>query len=639
MNNEPSFIKRIFSTLWRLVTLTRSAIVNLVFFVLLIAFIGVIVNGEEKIIVPDKTALVLNLVGDVVEQKREVNPMDAFLLEAMDKQEDSPEVLLDDILDVIAHAKKDDRVEILVLQLQGMKSTGLTKLQDIGKALHDFKSSGKQIIALGDQFSQDQYYLASTANKIWLNPEGFMLLDGYGRYKMYFKSALEKLEISQHIFRVGTFKSAVEPFIRDDMSDAAKEANKVWLADLWLQYKNDVAQARGFSIDNFDESIDALVTKFSKANSSFGQYALTNHWVDELKTRNEMRTELVALVGKNTTGESYSHIGYKDYLTATDSGTNSLSKTNNIKNGSNKVAVIVAKGTILDGTQKPGTIGGDSTAKLLRKARNNDNVKAVVLRVDSPGGSAYASEIIRQEVELLKKSGKPVIASMGTYAASGGYWISAPADKIFASPSTITGSIGIFGMMMTFEKSLSKLGIHTDGVGTTDIAGFSATQPLTPGMAQLFQLSINKGYQEFITLVAENRNMTLAQVDAIAQGRVWSGKKAKELGLVDELGNLTDAIVAAAELAELEKYDILLVEKEQSSRNKFIQQLFGESASFMTMLTGQQPNSFIGLTGPSISNEQGINALITMFKSELGQLSQLNDPQGKYTLCLACSAQ
>jgi len=639
MNNEPSFIKRIFSTLWRLVTLTRSAIVNLVFFVLLIAFIGVIVNGEEKIIVPDKTALVLNLVGDVVEQKREVNPMDAFLLEAMDKQEDSPEVLLDDILDVIAHAKKDDRVEILVLQLQGMKSTGLTKLQDIGKALHDFKASGKQIIALGDQFSQDQYYLASTANKIWLNPEGFMLLDGYGRYKMYFKSALEKLEISQHIFRVGTFKSAVEPFIRDDMSDAAKEANKVWLADLWLQYKNDVAQARGFSIDNFDESIDALVTKFSKANSSFGQYALTNHWVDELKTRNEMRTELVALVGKNTTGESYSHIGYKDYLTATDSGTNSLSKTNNIKNDSNKVAVIVAKGTILDGTQKPGTIGGDSTAKLLRKARNNDNVKAVVLRVDSPGGSAYASEIIRQEVELLKKSGKPVIASMGTYAASGGYWISAPADKIFASPSTITGSIGIFGMMMTFEKSLSKLGIHTDGVGTTDIAGFSATQPLTPGMAQLFQLSINKGYQEFITLVAENRNMTLAQVDAIAQGRVWSGKKAKELGLVDELGDLTDAIVAAAELAELEKYDILLVEKEQSSRNKFIQQLFGESASFMTILTGQQHSSFIGLTGPSISNEQGINTLIKMFKNELGQLSQLNDPQGKYTLCLACSAQ
>jgi len=636
MNNKPSFIKRIFSTLWRLVTITRSVIVNLVFFVLLIAFIGAVSTGDDKIIVPEKTALVLNIVGDIVEQKREVNPMDAFLLEAMDKKEDKPEILLADILNVIANAKKDDRVEILVLQLQGMNRTGLTKLQDIGKALHDFKESGKQVITFADQFSQDQYYLASTANEIWLNPQGFMLLDGYGRYKMYFKSALEKLAINQHIFRVGTFKSAVEPFIRDDMSDAAKEANKLWLADLWQQYKADVAQARGFSVENFDESIDVLVTKFSEANSSFAQYALTNNWVDKLKTRDEMRNDLVALVGENKSGDSYSHIGYKDYLAATTADNNNSAIGNET---SDKVAIIVAKGTILDGTQKPGTIGGDSTAKLLRKARNNEQVKAVVLRVDSPGGSAYASEIIRQEVELLKKAGKPIVASMGTYAASGGYWISAPADKIYAAPSTITGSIGIFGMMMTFEKSLAKVGIYTDGVGTTDIAGFGVTQPLTDGMAQLFQLSINKGYQDFINLVAVNRNMTLAQVDAIAQGRVWSGKKAKTLGLVDELGNLTDAVVAAAELAELEHYDTLLVEKEQSSRNKFIQQLLGESANFVTLFTGPQHNPLIELASPSISNEQGISTLINLVKYELGQMSQLNDPQGKYTLCLACSAQ
>ena len=636
MNNRPSFIKRTFSALWRLMTLTRSVIVNLVFFVLLIAFIAVLSSGDDKIVVPEKTALVLNLVGDVVEQKREVSPMDAFLLEAMDETEDNPEILLADILDVIATAKKDDRVEILVLQLQGMKRTGLTKLQDIAKALHDFKESGKQIIALGDQFSQDQYYLASTANQIWMNPQGFMLLDGYGRYKMFFKSALEKLAISQHIFRVGTFKSAVEPFIRDDMSDAAKEANKLWLTDLWQQYKNDVAIARSFSIDNFDESIDTLVTKFSNADSSFAQYAITNNWVDELKTRDEMRNELVSLVGKSTNGESYNHIGFKNYLIATNTETNI--STEGDKNSSDKVAIIVAKGTILDGAQKPGTIGGDSTAKLLRKARNNDMVKAVVLRVDSPGGSAYASEIIRQEVELLKKAGKPVVASMGTYAASGGYWISAPADKIYAAPSTITGSIGIFGMFMTFEKSLSKMGIHTDGVGTTDIAGFGATQPLTDGMAQLFQLSVNKGYQDFINLVAVNREMTPEQVDAIAQGRVWSGKKAKELGLVDELGNLTDAVVAAAGLAKLEQYDTLLIEKEQSSRNKFIQQLLGDSANIVTMFTGQQDTNLIDLASQSISNEQGISALINLFKNELGQVSQLNDPQGKYTLCLACSA-
>ena len=635
MNNNPSIIKRIFSSLWRVLTLTRSVVVNLVFFILLFGFIAVISSGDEQIQVPEKTALVLNLVGDVVEQKREVDPMEAFLSEAMEQKDDNPEVLLSDILDVIGKAKNDDRVEILVLQLQGLNRTGLTKLQDIAYALEDFKSTGKQIIAFGDQFSQDQYYLASTANNIWLNPQGFMLLDGYGRYKMYFKSALEKLAINQHIFRVGTFKSAVEPFIRDDMSDAAKEANKLWLTDLWQQYKEDVAKRRDFGVENFDENIDTLVAKFSAANSSFAQYALNNNWVDQLKTRQEMRSELIDLVGKNKKGNSYSHIGYQDYIAATSS---SLDEGVELADSANdKVAIIVAKGTILDGSQKPGTIGGDSTAELLRKARNNDDVKAVVLRVDSPGGSAYASEIIRQEVELLKKAGKPVVASMGTYAASGGYWISAPADKIYAAPSTITGSIAIFGMMMTFEDSLSKMGIHTDGVGTTDIAGFGPTQALSPGMANLFQLSINKGYQEFIQLVADNRDMTVEEVDAIAQGRVWSGKKAKELGLVDELGNLTDAVVAAATLANLEQYDTLLIEKQQSSRNKIMQQLIGKSSSLISMFTASQEHSTIDLATNAVSNKP-LSQFISLMKAELTQMNQFNDPQGRYTLCVACGA-
>ena len=635
MNNNPSIIKRTFSSLWRVLTLTRSVVVNLVFFILLFGFIAVISSGDEQIQIPEKTALVLNLVGDVVEQKREVDPMEAFLSEAMEQKDDNPEVLLSDILDVIGKAKNDDRVEILVLQLQGLNRTGLTKLQDIAYALEDFKSTGKQIIAFGDQFSQDQYYLASTANNIWLNPQGFMLLEGYGRYKMYFKSALEKLAINQHIFRVGTFKSAVEPFIRDDMSDAAKEANKLWLTDLWQQYKEDVAKRRDFGVENFDENIDTLVAKFSAADSSFAQYALNNNWVDQLKTRQEMRAELIDLVGKNKKGNSYSHIGYQDYISATSSSLDESMEA--ADSASDIVAIIVAKGTILDGSQKPGTIGGDSTAELLRKARNNDDVKAVVLRVDSPGGSAYASEIIRQEVELLKKAGKPVVASMGTYAASGGYWISAPADKIYAAPSTITGSIGIFGMMMTFEDSLSKMGIHTDGVGTTDIAGFGPTQALSPGMANLFQLSINKGYQEFIQLVADNRDMTVEEVDAIAQGRVWSGKKAKELGLVDELGNLTDAVVAAANLANIEEYDTLLIEKQPSSRNKMMQLLIGKSSSLISMFTASQEHSAIDLATNAVSNKP-LSQFISLMKAELTQMNQFNDPQGRYTLCVACSA-
>jgi len=606
----------------------------MIFVVLFIGFIAMLGSDSEQVIVPNGSALVLNLVGDLVEQKREINPMDAFLLEALDEKDDKPEVLLADVLNVIAKAKNDDRVQLLVLQLQGLKSAGLTKLQDIGAALIDFKSSGKKIIALGDHFSQDQYYLVSHADDIWLNPQGFMLLDGYGRYQMYFKSALEKLAINQHIFRVGTFKSAVEPFLRDDMSANAKEANELWLNDLWQQYKEDVAKQRGFSTNNFDDKMTDLLSKFTKANSSFANYALTNNWVDQLKTRAKMRNDLIDIVGKNKKGNSFNHIGFSDYLAAT---TLIMPPESESKS---KVAVIVAKGTILNGTQKPGTIGGDSTAELLRKARTNDKVKAVVLRVDSPGGSAFASEIIRQEVELLKAAGKPVVASMGTYAASGGYWISAPADKIYAAPSTITGSIGIFGMMMTFEDSLSKLGIHTDGVGTTDIAGFGPTQPLTEGMSQLFQLSINKGYQDFISLVATNRNMTLAQVDTVAQGRVWSGKKAKDLGLVDELGNLTDAIVAAAKLAKLDKYDTLLIEKEPSSRNKFIKKLIGQAQSYeLTSFGFGDHTSANDLTPFSNVNTKPMTQFINLLQAEFSKMNQFNDPQGMYTLCLACSVQ
>jgi protease-4 len=631
MNDNPSILKRFFSSVWKIVNLSRLVILNILFFILFFTFIGLLSSGDKVIEVPNKTALVLNLVGNVVEQKRNIDPMEAFLLEASDQPEENPEMLLSDILDVIVKAKNDDRVSIIVLQLQGLGFVGLSKLQQIAFALEDFKTAGKQIIATADQYSQDQYYLASTADDIWLNPKGFMLLDGFGRYRMYFKSALEKLAINQHIFRVGTFKSAVEPYIRDDMSEAAQQANKLWLTDLWSQYKTDVAQRRDFSIDNFDENIDSLLVKLNSADGNFATYAVDNNWVDQLKSREQVRTELIDLVGKNSKGDSFSQISYKDYISAT-----SLTIDKNFAKplALDKVAIIVAKGTILDGTQDPGTIGGDSTAKLLQKARYNRNVKAVVLRVDSPGGSAYASEIIRQEVELLKAAGKPVVASMGTYAASGGYWISASADKIFASPATITGSIGIYGMFMTFEDSLSKLGIHTDGVGTTDIAGFGVTRALTPGMASLFQATINRGYNDFLQLVAKNRNMTVDEVDNVAQGRVWTGKKAKELGLVDELGTLNDAVVAAAVLANIEQYDTLVIEKEQSPSNKLIQQLLGQSSQLIAVFNNETALDTLAVNASKTGPFSQIMSLMTQ---QINQMNQFNDPQGRYMFCNACS--
>ncbi|MFT5635067.1 MAG: protease-4 [Cognaticolwellia sp.] len=620
MKENKSIIARITSGLFSLLNTSRKIIINLVFFTVIIIFIIAINSDEENIDVKPGSALVLNIRGDIVEQKHDIDPMDAFISQALEQPDTAPEVLLADILAVIKHAETDDRISMMVLDLKNMQGSGITKLRDVANALTQFKNSGKKIIAIGEHYSQNQYYLASYADEVWLNPKGWMLLDGYGRYQLYFKSALEKLSISQHIFRVGTYKSAVEPYIRDNMSDAAKEANQLWLTDLWQQYKIDVAQQRNFSISNFDEDVDVLVKKLKAAKGSIAEYALTNNWVDALKTREQISNDLINTVGSD--GEkSFKNIAFNDYLTVINSKT-SLQSVN-----ADKIAIIVAKGTILDGKQKPGNIGGTSTAALLREARNNKAVKAVVLRVDSPGGSAYASEIIRQEVELLKAAGKPVVASMGTYAASGGYWISAPADKIYASPTTITGSIGIFGFFMTFENTLSKMGIHTDGVGTTDIAGFGLTRELTPGMANIVQLNIERGYRDFIELVANNRNMTTEEVDAIAQGRVWSGSKALELGLVDALGNIDNAIEAAAELANLANYDTLLIEKEKSPRALFLQSLLGQAS----ILFGQ----------PSTIDysENSLTKIISTLSLELKQLAQLNDPQGIYSFCLACEVE
>lgn len=620
MKEDKGIFTRIVVGLFTLINTTRKIIINLLFFTLILVFFFAASNNKENVDIDQGSALVLNLYGDIVEQKHEIDPMDAFINEALEQNNQAPEVLLSDVLSVIKHAKNDDRIAMLVLDLKDMRGSGITKLKDIADALVEFKTSNKKVIAIGEQYSQNQYYLASYADEIWLNPKGWLLLDGYGRYQLYFKSAIEKLSISQHVFRVGTYKSAVEPYIRDNMSDDAKEANQQWLNDLWHTYKTDVAQQRGFDISNFDESTDVLVTKLKAANGNIAEYALQNNWVDQLKTRDQTVESLAAIVGKDQ-NNGYKSVSFNHYFS-------NITPPLMLENfATDKVAIVVAKGTILDGEQSAGTIGGESTATLLRKARMNNTVKAVVLRVDSPGGSAYASEVIRQEIELIKQAGKPVVASMGSYAASGGYWISAPADKIFASPTTITGSIGIFGFFMTFENTLSKMGIFTDGVGTTDIAGFGVTRELTPAMANIMQLAIERGYSDFIELVAENRNMTSAQVDAIAQGRVWSGKKAKELGLVDELGNLDDAINTAAQLANLTNYDVKLVEKEKSEREIFLESLLGKALILF------------GDSKVVTYNESSLAKVISAMSTELKKMTELNDPQGIYSFCLACEVK
>jgi protease-4 len=621
MSEKKSWTKSFFIGSWNVINFTRKFVLNLIFFIILIAvLVGISNSSGEKATVDKSSALVLNLTGNLVIEQQYVEPAAKFAAEAFGQATDNPEVLVRDLVKVINNAKEDKRIKALVLQLGGLGGGGLDKMRLVAAALTDFKTSGKPIYAMGDYYGQNQYYLAAHADNLYLNPMGAMIIEGYGRYRMYYKEGLEKLRASVHVFKVGKFKSAVEPFLRDDMSPEARLANEMWMNELWAQYKSDVAIARKMDISNFDEKIEQLLPKFESVNGDFAEYALQNGWVDGLRSRNEFREEMVALLGEADNKRGYNTVSYQKYLELI------TPKIALPESSKDKVAIVIAKGTILDGTQKPGTIGGDSTAALLREARLDNKVKAVVLQVDSGGGSAFASEVIRKEIDLIKAAGKPVVASMATYAASGGYWISASADEIIAEPSTITGSIGIFGMITTFERTLEYVGVRTDGLGTTEFAGMSPTRALSRGIKQIIQMNIERGYERFINLVATERGMTAEAVDKIAQGRVWIGTQALELGLVDKLGNLQDAIESAAALAELEDYDTKYIVKTLSDKELFWQSFLAGTASVFSGLDIE----------PKTSAFQEILARVD---ADLKQFTQLNDPLATYAMCIECQVE
>jgi protease-4 len=402
------------------------------------------------------------------------------------------------------------------------------------------------------------------------------------------------------------------------MSDEAKIANEAWLNELWRLFKSDVAVARGFDEQNFDETFTDLLAKFEAVEGDFAQYALSNNWVDGLRTRAQFRSEMVDLLGADEKEETFNQITYSAYSKMLKPMFPTANKDGNL------VAVIVAKGTILDGEQDPGAIGGDSTAKLLRKARTDKNVKAVVLQVDSGGGSAFASEVIRQEVELIKAAGKPIVASMSSVAASGGYWISVSTDRIFAEPSTITGSIGIFGMLATFENSFNYLGVNSDGVSTTELVGISPTRPLAEGYKSLLQMNIERGYKRFISLVAEERGMSLEDVDNVAQGRVWVGSQALDIGLVDELGGLEEAVAYVAQMAKLDDFKKVYIERQLSEDEQMWANLLNNASGLMSGLNiNFEPSPLMKLA--KNVDEQ------TKF------LTELNDPMATYVLCVECT--
>ncbi|BDF94217.1 MULTISPECIES: signal peptide peptidase SppA [unclassified Pseudoalteromonas] len=617
-------IAKLFKGLWAGINFSRRLVLNFLFVLIVILFIVSIASDDDEIKVADTSVLRLNLNGPIVEEKTYVDPIEAAINDATMGNEEPAEILLDDIVEVIDQATKDDRISVILLDLQKMPNAHLNKLKQITQALDRFKATGKKVIASGYYYSQAQYYLAAHANEVSMHPYGGVEIQGFAMYPLYFKDALEKLGITQHIFRVGTFKSAVEPFIRNDMSDAAKEANRVWLGALWQEYKQDVAAVRPFDETNFDETMDIFLAKMQAVNGDSGRYALEHQWVDSLKTNQQVRQELIALVGTEETGKTFNQVSFNEYLSLIKPP---IEFDNPV---TEKVAVVVARGTISDGERKAGEIGGDSTAALLRKARLDEKVKAVVLRIDSGGGSMFASEVIRAEVLALKAAGKPVIASMSSVAASGGYWIASAANEIWAAPSTITGSIGVFGNFMTFENTMAKLGVYSDGVATTEMGGLSIARPLDEKMAQVIQLSVEDAYQRFLEVVAQARNMTPEQVDNIAQGRVWIASQAQELGLIDKLGNKQDAIKAAAELAKLDFYEVKTIKQSLSGQEQLMQDIFG-NASVKAFIGSQ--SSLQNL----LSNKASINGLVKQLTSEVESLQDYNDPQGIYARCLVCN--
>ncbi|ENX3945214.1 signal peptide peptidase SppA [Photobacterium damselae] len=606
-------IGRVCKAIWNLLSFTRQLVLNLIFLILVGALFFAFYQGDKDTETqPQPGALVLDLSGPIVEQKDPVNPVDSLLSEAMGKEPQQENVLFD-IVEAIRAASGDNDIKGLVLNLQNMPETSLTKLRYIAKAITDFKQSGKPVYAYGDNFSQSQYYLASYADKVFMSPDGAILLTGYGSYTLYYKSLLEKLDVTTHVFRVGTYKSAIEPYIRDNMSDAAKEANTVWLNQLWQAYTSDVAKNRNIDAAELTPKLPDFIAALKSVDGDFAKLSVKMGLVDSLMTHPEMTQEFEKTFGTDQ-DHNFNQISYYDYL-ASLTDINVPSK--------NKIAVVIASGAIIDGPQRPGTTGGDTTAELLREARFDNNVKAVILRVDSPGGSAFASELIRNEVDALQKAGKPVVVSMSSVAASGGYWISSSADKIIANPTTITGSIGIFAVMTTFEKGLNKLGIYNDGVGTTPFAGVGVTRALPQGVGEIFQLGVDHGYQRFIGLVSKYRHMSLAQVDKIAQGRVWTGADAKRLGLVDELGDFDTAITAAVDLAKINDYQIEWMQQPLSPMEMFLQQFTTEARTqLLTMVLGDMPKAITPVT--------------EKISADLTSLANFNDPKGQYAFCLNC---
>lgn len=607
------FFRRFFGGIGSIITFLRNTVLNiffLIFFIILLVAIG---SSAPKPL-PEKFALRIAPSGVLVDQRSYIDTASLLL---RDEKEES-ETLVRDVVDAINHAANDNRINTIVLELDGLRGGGITKMSEIGQALQAFKSKDKHILAVSDNYTQDQYFLATYADEIYLHNMGEVELTGFGRYITYYKTALDKLGVNVHVFRSGKYKDYVEPFLRDSMSDESREHNAQWLNALWAQYTKIVETQRKLPEGSLTTLINNLDAKLAELKGDSAQLALNEKLVDKLVSRNEIDNLLIEKFGKSDEGDFYNAVGVRTYLA--DVTSRKLPKDN-------QVGLIVASGTIQDGHQQDGSIGSENFVDLLRGVKDDKSIKALVIRIDSGGGSAFASEIIRAEIDALHKKNIPIFISMGSVAASGGYWMATAGDEIWASPTTITGSIGVFGAFPTLENSLQKIGLNTDGISTTELGGApSIERPLAPKMNGVIQSGVDHIYQNFLKIVSESRKKDVAEVHEIAQGHVWTGAKAKEIGLVDNLGTLNDVIAAAAKKAELTDYSVKLITQKLSPKEEFIRKLMGEDAKVFI------PKSLLKPLVDLNSVQQELSPLL----KPLMALQKMTDPQGIYASCLEC---
>ncbi|KNA40083.1 signal peptide peptidase SppA [Escherichia coli] len=609
------FIAGFFKWTWRLLNFVREMVLNLFFIFLVLVGVGIWmqVSGGDSKETASRGALLLDISGVIVDKPDSSQRFSKLSRQLLGASSDRlQENSLFDIVNTIRQAKDDRNITGIVMDLKNFAGGDQPSMQYIGKALKEFRDSGKPVYAVGENYSQGQYYLASFANKIWLSPQGVVDLHGFATNGLYYKSLLDKLKVSTHVFRVGTYKSAVEPFIRDDMSPAAREADSRWIGELWQNYLNTVAANRQIPAQQVFPGAQGLLEGLTKTGGDTAKYALENKLVDALASSAEIEETLTKEFGWSKTDKNYRAISYYDYALKTPADTG------------DSIGVVFANGAIMDGEETQGNVGGDTTAAQIRDARLDPKVKAIVLRVNSPGGSVTASEVIRAELAAARAAGKPVVVSMGGMAASGGYWISTPANYIVANPSTLTGSIGIFGVITTVENSLDSIGVHTDGVSTSPLADVSITRALPPEAQQMMQLSIENGYKRFITLVADARHSTPEQIDKIAQGHVWTGQDAKANGLVDSLGDFDDAVAKAAELAKVKQWHLEYYVDEPTFFDKVMDNMSG---SVRAML----PDVFQAMLPAPLAS------VASTVKSESDKLAAFNDPQNRYAFCLTCA--